>query len=73
MANEKKKIGRVVLAVKPAGYGFILTDDEERFFFHKNNAVGRTLFDTGTLVRFDPVKIDTPGKKDRAINVEAVQ
>lgn len=73
MEIATKEVGRVFRVVKEAAYGWLLTDGKERIFFHKKDTVAKALPSVDALMRFDRVKVNIPGKADRAINVEAIQ
>lgn len=73
MANEKREVGRVVIVKMAYAWGLIVTDAREQLFFHKRDTVKRTMPENGTLMQFDRVRVDIEGKRDRAINVEAIQ
>jgi|GEM_PF-2850746 len=73
---KSKLIGRVQRVIQPdrsrKGYGFILTDDRKKLFFHQNEVVDQTLPPPGSIVRFSILEQTAPGKHDRAVNVEPI-
>jgi hypothetical protein len=64
--------GLVKKLVALKGFGEIVTDAHATYFFHIRNTRARKLPPVGTVVRFNPVPVQIPGKNPRAINVEAL-
>ena len=72
--NASRLYGRVQRAIRPAGkargYGFVLTDNQVKFFFHQDDVVGQLLPEAGSHVSFDVLPKSSPKLLDRAINVQ---
>jgi cold shock CspA family protein len=66
------RVQRVVAQQGKAGYGFIVTDDRVKYFFHSSNMTTRKLPEPGTLVHFDVLPQTAGNKRDRAINIEII-
>jgi len=79
-AKDTKILGRVqkVFPRERLGYGFIVTDDWKKFFFHAQDVAGQLLPDPGSKVKFHVVRASVdaknPEKKlhDHAVNIEIV-
>lgn len=72
--TTNRLLGRVqrVIAKGTAGFGFIVTDDRKKYFFHQSNCVGNILPQPRSLVYFDELKQTAEGKNPRAVHVEIV-
>jgi cold shock CspA family protein len=70
----KKLLGRVqrVIPRERLGYGFIITDDYKKFFFHQQDVAGQVLPVEGSRVNFDVVKQTVNSRNDVAVNIEIV-
>lgn len=64
------RVQRVFTREASKGFGFILTDDAQKFFFHAQDVKGQLLPEPGSLVRFRPIKQTAKDKNDRAVDVE---
>lgn len=73
MKTSSKMLGRVdrVIARERSFYGFILTDDYQRFYFHCSAVEGKTIPKQNDWVEFLPLR-NTGGKNDRALRVRVV-
>ncbi len=65
-------IGRVHNVIKAGGYGFIHTDDSQKFFFHVNWTREKALPEKNSIVEFTPVYKNVNGKKSLAVRVEVI-
>jgi cold shock CspA family protein len=52
------------------GYGFIVTDDRRKAFFHSDDVQGGRLPPQNAVVLFNLVKQTAKNRNDRALNVE---
>lgn len=70
----KKLLGRIqrVIPKERLGYGFIVTDDWKKFFFHQQDVAGQVLPLQGTRVNFDVVRQTAKNRHDLAVNIEIV-
>jgi len=74
----QKLLGRVQRVIeKPdkgpgKGYGFIVTADRQKAFFHSDDVQGGQLPPNNTVVLFNLVRETAKGRNDRAVNVEIV-
>ena len=74
-AIQTKLLGRVQRVVAQrgkAGYGFIVTDDHVKYFFHSSHTATKSLPEPHSLVRFDVLPQASGDKRDRAVNIEVV-
>ena len=62
-------IGEVCM-VSPKGYGFILTDAREKFFFRVEQTKAKVLPEVRSVVRFRAVRQNIENQSDRAVEVE---
>jgi cold shock CspA family protein len=72
--TPKKLLGRIkrVIPKERLGYGFIVTDDWKKFFFHQQDVAGQVLPPEGARVNFDVVKQTARNRHDLAVNIEIV-
>jgi cold shock CspA family protein len=73
LANANRLLGRVQRVLSGfAGkqYGFILTDDYQKFFAHQDDVIGQRMPPEGSLVTFDVLKQTSRQKRDRAVNIQ---
>ena len=54
------------------GYGFIVTDDWKKFFFHQQDVAGQILPEPGSRVNFDVIAQTAKNRHDLAVNIEIV-
>jgi len=70
--KKQKLLGRIDRAIPKGagGYGFILTSDYKKFFYHTDDVPNRVLPEVGTMVYFDILPETTSGKSPRAVHIE---
>lgn len=67
------RVSKVILNGRRQPYGFIVTDDYRKFFFHSKYLKGqRPMPPEGALVRFRPVEQTAKQKHDVAVDIEIV-
>jgi cold shock CspA family protein len=77
-ALGQKLLGRIQRVIEKRdkgpgrGYGFILTDDRQKAFFHSDDVQGGRLPPLNAVVLFNLVKQTAKNRNDRAVNVEIV-
>lgn len=73
--SRDRLLGRIQRAFqgwKGKGYGFIFTDDHQKFFFHQDDVIGQLTPPEGSLVTFNvirqpPPKAPKPGSRAAAL------
>jgi cold shock CspA family protein len=77
-ALGQKLLGRIQRVIEKRekgpgrGYGFIITADSHKAFFHSDDVQGGRLPPLNAVVRFNLVKETAKNAHDRAVNVEIV-
>lgn len=78
MAKKKQQqetetlIGRVHQLVPDRGFGFIVTEDFRKFFFHAQDVDGQELPEVGSRVSFSWIKNEVEGRHDTAVNIHII-
>jgi hypothetical protein len=72
--SRKKVLGRVVKVKETSsgGYGFLLTDDHRKLFFHRKDVIDGVMPDLDWRVQCDVIRQSAKNKLDVAVNVEIV-
>lgn len=70
-ANTERLAGRITQQPRNHPYGFIQTDDGQKWFYHVQDCVKGKVFVVADMVEFTPVR-NAGGKNPRAIRVEAL-
>ena len=74
-ATQQKLLGRVQKVIPTKGnkaFGFIVTDDWLKFFFHSDDVENRLIPEESSMVEFQPLRATAKGLRDRAVHIRIV-